>query len=182
MKKITPILNRLRKFLNVRTDKELTKILNISYSTLDTWKNRDKIPEKRLTEIAHKYNLSLDWLLTGKDNWGMPLNTSNVIENLKSFFNLKTDEELIKYLNDNLSYKIDSNTLNEWKKTNKVPHGLLSYIAKENNVSIDELLNNKIIQSFDNDSELETICNYIKELDNLSRKKVLKYILDLQID
>jgi len=66
MKKITPILNRLKQVLNVKTDKELTEKLGISYSTLDTWKNRDKIPEKRLLEFSLKYQVPMDWLLTGE--------------------------------------------------------------------------------------------------------------------
>ena len=66
MKTITPILNRLKQVLNARTDKELTEKLGISYSTLDTWKNRDKIPEKRLLEFSLKLQVPVDWLLTGE--------------------------------------------------------------------------------------------------------------------
>ena len=68
MKNITFILSRLKKILNVKTNKELTEKLGIPYSTLDTWKNRDKIPEKRLLEFANKYNVSVDWLLKGGKN------------------------------------------------------------------------------------------------------------------
>jgi len=156
------ILKRIAQVIGVSNNKELAEKLGVSYNTLNTWIKRNNVPMNIITEIVQKRQLNYDWLLTGKDNWGMPLNTSNVIENLKSFFNLKTDEELIKYLNDNLSYKIDSNTLQEWKKTNKVPHGLLAYIAKENNVSIDELLNNTtaIQSSCNNDIEV----NYYPEV------------------
>ena len=66
MKKITPILNRLKQITNSKTDKELTQKLGISYSTLDTWKNRDKIPEKRLLEFSLKYQVPMEWLLTGE--------------------------------------------------------------------------------------------------------------------
>ena len=66
MKKITPILNRMKQVLNVKTDKELTKKLEMSYSTLDTWKNRDRIPEKRLLEFSLKYQVPMNWLLTGE--------------------------------------------------------------------------------------------------------------------
>ena len=46
MKEIDFILNKLRFITNSRTDKELCEILDINYSTLDTWKNNNKIPEK----------------------------------------------------------------------------------------------------------------------------------------
>ena len=66
MKKITPILNRIKQILGAKTDKEMAEKWGISYSTLDTWKNRDKIPEKRLLDFTLKYGVSLDWLLTGE--------------------------------------------------------------------------------------------------------------------
>ncbi len=65
MKEITPILNRIKQVLNAKTDKEMTEKWGISYSTLDTWKNRDTIPQKRLLDFSLKYGVSLDWLITG---------------------------------------------------------------------------------------------------------------------
>ncbi len=80
MKKITPILQRIKNLLHAKTDKEMAEKWGISYSTLDTWKNRDKIPEKRLLDFSLKYGVSFDWLLTGK---GEPFPTStniNIVE------------------------------------------------------------------------------------------------------
>ena len=56
----------MKEILNVKTDKELTKKWGISYSTLDTWKNRDNIPEKRILDFSFKYQVSSHWLLTGE--------------------------------------------------------------------------------------------------------------------
>ena len=65
-KNIQPILDRIRHKLRVKTDKELCEAIGIKYPTLDTWKNRDKIPDKRLEEIAKKLGVTKEWLLHGE--------------------------------------------------------------------------------------------------------------------
>ncbi|WOE69125.1 helix-turn-helix domain-containing protein [Hydrogenimonas thermophila] len=75
MRKIDPILTRIKSVLNAKNDREMCEKWGISYSTLDTWKNRDKIPEKRLLDFSLKYGVSLDWLLTGK---GEPTTFKNI--------------------------------------------------------------------------------------------------------
>ncbi|TWO18736.1 LexA family transcriptional regulator [Campylobacter hyointestinalis] len=62
MRKIDPILNKLRELTDSDTDKEMCKILNINYATLDTWKTLDSIPSKRLIEFAERFDISLDTL------------------------------------------------------------------------------------------------------------------------
>ncbi len=53
MRTIDPILERMRDAAGVPTDKELCeKIDFLNYATLDTWKNRDNIPDKKLRMIA----------------------------------------------------------------------------------------------------------------------------------
>lgn len=53
MKTISPILERMRDAAGVQNDKELCKKIDfLNYATLDTWKNRDKIPDKKLRMIA----------------------------------------------------------------------------------------------------------------------------------
>ncbi len=68
MRKIDPILNRIKQVLRVNTDREMTEKWGIKYSTLDTWKSRDKIPSKRLKEFAQNESISLDWVLYGDKN------------------------------------------------------------------------------------------------------------------
>ncbi|MFY9073145.1 helix-turn-helix domain-containing protein [Aliarcobacter butzleri] len=60
MKNIDFILNKLRHLTNSKTDKELCEVLDINYSTLDTWKNNDNIPRKRLLEFSQKLNTSFE--------------------------------------------------------------------------------------------------------------------------
>lgn len=76
MKNIDFILNKLRYLTNSKTDKELCEVLNINYSTLDTWKNNDNIPKKRLLEFSQKLNIPFG-----------DLNQNNVIQDVKNYGN-----------------------------------------------------------------------------------------------
>ena len=68
MKNIDFLLNKLRFITNTKTDKELCEILDINYSTLDTWKSNDKIPKKRLLEISQKLSIDLSDLIDISNN------------------------------------------------------------------------------------------------------------------
>lgn len=62
LKEIDFILDRLRAITKASTDKELCEILDINYSTLDTWKNNNKIPDKRLLRISQKLSIRVNEL------------------------------------------------------------------------------------------------------------------------
>lgn len=76
MKNIDFVLNKLRYLTNSKTDKELCKLLNINYSTLDTWKNNDNIPKKRLLEFSQKLNIPFG-----------DLNQNSVIQEITNYGN-----------------------------------------------------------------------------------------------
>ncbi len=63
---IEKILDRLKIFYNVKSNKELADKLKVKYNTLTTWIQRNKIPFELLTQLTQNENLSFDWLLTGK--------------------------------------------------------------------------------------------------------------------
>jgi phage repressor protein C with HTH and peptisase S24 domain/DNA-binding XRE family transcriptional regulator len=65
---IEGILDRLRKLSGTYNDREMCEILGIEYGTLDNWKAIDRIPDKRLKEIADKFGVSTEWIYTGKGN------------------------------------------------------------------------------------------------------------------
>ncbi|MEW5832167.1 MAG: S24 family peptidase [Campylobacterota bacterium] len=72
MKEIEQILVRIRKAANVKTDVELCeKIDFLKYPTLDTWKNRNSIPFKKLHMIADRLGADYQFLLTGKSSGTM---------------------------------------------------------------------------------------------------------------
>lgn len=62
MRKIDPILEKLRNLTNSTTDKDMCIALNLNYATLDNWKRLDDIPAKRLIDFADKFNISVDTL------------------------------------------------------------------------------------------------------------------------
>lgn len=59
------ILNALRTLTKSKTDKEMCKILEVPYGTLDTWKNRQNIPKARLYEFSQRLGVSVDDLQNG---------------------------------------------------------------------------------------------------------------------
>lgn len=62
MRKIEPILQKLRELTDSVTDVEMCYALGINYSTLDNWKTKDEIPAKRLLEFSKKFDISIDAL------------------------------------------------------------------------------------------------------------------------
>lgn len=66
-REIDPVLIKLKEATNTFNDADMCKFLGISYGTLDTWKNKDHIPEKRLFEISKKLNVDYDWLTGVED-------------------------------------------------------------------------------------------------------------------
>ena len=100
MKNIDFLLNKLRYVTNTKTDKELCKLLDISYSTLDTWKNNDKIPQKRLYEISQKVSISLDELIRIMNK---ELNSINDLIEERDIF-LEKDINLFKDIGEELNF------------------------------------------------------------------------------
>lgn len=57
---IHEILSRLKTILNVDSDMQLCKKLNIPYPTLNTWKNRGEIPIKTMAQIAKTIDIGTE--------------------------------------------------------------------------------------------------------------------------
>lgn len=85
MKKIEPILERIRACAGVSTDVELCeKVDFIKYPTLDTWKNRDNIPDKKLKMIAQFLKVDVKYLETGERiETDSPKSTESIIDTNK---------------------------------------------------------------------------------------------------
>ena len=86
MEKVEDVLFRLRWLYEVKTDKELAKALNISYKTLDGWKFRKSLPEKRIKDLVGPDKVNFEWLFSGNGRWcdnSMEIsnNTNSVIVN-----------------------------------------------------------------------------------------------------
>jgi len=66
MRKIDPILDRLKSIYNVKTRIDLAKKLKIGLSTYDNWAARDNIPDKHVRLAAEDKGVHLTWLYTGE--------------------------------------------------------------------------------------------------------------------
>ena len=65
MKKIDATLTRIQNYFGAKTRKAMMENWGIPENTLKTWVSKDKIPEKRLGELAEREGLNLEWLQTG---------------------------------------------------------------------------------------------------------------------
>lgn len=61
------IIQRLMEMYQVNKNIDLCKKLNLSPQTLSTWRGRNKIPFELCVKVALEKNVSLDWLLLGRD-------------------------------------------------------------------------------------------------------------------
>lgn len=84
------ILNFLRHLTKSKTDKDMCKILNIPYGTLDTWKARKSIPTKRLYDFSKILGVNIDTIINANTNTkGNVINfQKNTSDKLQIFLNL----------------------------------------------------------------------------------------------
>ncbi len=62
------VLSRLTTLSNAKNDAELARFLDVSPSTLAMWRTRDTVPYKACVTVSRRENVSLDWLLNGKNS------------------------------------------------------------------------------------------------------------------
>lgn len=84
-----------------RTRKEFARQLNMSQSTVATWKSKNIMPPiDTIVRIADALNVSIDWLVTGKEfhyvNNQIDFNeeqkiTINRLESIRDYVNLNVD-------------------------------------------------------------------------------------------
>ncbi|MFS9881923.1 helix-turn-helix domain-containing protein [Salmonella enterica] len=66
-KSIDAVLSRLMTVFAVSTDSDLAKKLGVNRQTLASWRKRDSVPYSLCINIAEQQDISLDWLLSGKE-------------------------------------------------------------------------------------------------------------------
>lgn len=99
MSEVDQILTKARFFAGAKTDIELSKILGVPYKTLDGWKTRGHIPEKRIAQIALALGIRQDALVSGNKEREMPLLGKECLGSFgnRSANKIKLPIELIKY-------------------------------------------------------------------------------------
>ena len=62
------IIERMKEVLGKENDKALSEELGVARTTFSNWKNRNNMPIDMILTFAQNHNLSLDWLIYGKEN------------------------------------------------------------------------------------------------------------------
>lgn len=65
-KAVKAVLERLSVVLGAKTSQSLADQLGVSPQTVSSWKGRESVPYAQCVEVAERYGVSLDWLLTGE--------------------------------------------------------------------------------------------------------------------
>ncbi|WP_418186524.1 helix-turn-helix domain-containing protein [Aliarcobacter lanthieri] len=115
------------------TNKEIAESFNISSQNVSNLKKNDRLNDL-ISQIATKYNINLNWLVTGKGNYiisneninnfqnsknGLAQsfggkNTNNYNENIQSC-NAEIDKNILKLLDTLYSFAKTNNKINELK-------------------------------------------------------------------
>lgn len=68
MRKIAEIIELIRHKKNLKSETAVAEILGMTQPALNKHKQRDSIPYDQLTAFCIKENISLDWLLLGRED------------------------------------------------------------------------------------------------------------------
>ncbi len=69
------IIDRMKESLNLSSDAELSRFLNLSStSVVSQWRKRNKIPYKECINLSIDYGISIVWLMTGQGHFKMAVN------------------------------------------------------------------------------------------------------------
>lgn len=76
------ILERIKRFLGIKTDVQLASIMKVAQSTISTWKERNNLDWKLI--FASCKEVSIDWLLTGEG----PMKRDDIAESPSEFVHI----------------------------------------------------------------------------------------------
>ena len=99
MSEVDQILARVRFFAGAKTDIELSKILGVPYKTLDGWKTRGAIPERRIAQMALALGIRRDVLVSDNKEREMPHSCDSLrgVRDSKPASKIKLPIDLIRY-------------------------------------------------------------------------------------
>ncbi|MCG3668605.1 helix-turn-helix domain containing protein [Aliarcobacter butzleri] len=108
------------KELNI-TNKEIAESFNISSQNVSNLKKNDRLNDL-ISQIATKYNINLNWLVTGKGHYSVESNTSqhivniteNAISKLIKYYSLANASQLANKL------EITQGVISNWKSRNAI--------------------------------------------------------------
>ena len=99
MGEVDQILAKARFFAGVKTDTELSELLQIPYKTLDGWKTRGHVPERRIAQMALALGIRQDALVSGNKERDMPHSCDSLrgVRDSKPASKIKLPIDLIRY-------------------------------------------------------------------------------------
>lgn len=62
------IIERMKQLEKIADDKNLAECLEVQAGTLSKWKIRNSLPVELACAFAQRHNVSLDWLILGKES------------------------------------------------------------------------------------------------------------------
>jgi len=71
------ILERIKETFNIKSNKDLSDKLGVSYNTLNTWIKRNSVPIDIIDKVVQNRQISFDWLLSGKNKQNIELINKN---------------------------------------------------------------------------------------------------------
>lgn len=124
MPDFTSCLERIKSKTPISNQSQLAKILKVTTSNVTKRKHDNIFPEKWAFIVAQKYNLSTDWILTGK--WPKAAGEKNKEDHFQDVSNTREFNE--GYINSYDSISFDCYWNNELVKTVKIRTGNLYVI------------------------------------------------------
>jgi len=109
------IIQRVKDVIGIKTNYELSKVLQIKPNTISSWKKRGNIDLNKIISICEQYKISTDWILYGKGGECVAAPndpTNKIMEMLESM----TDEQR----RDVLKYVEKEKLLEELMKNRKI--------------------------------------------------------------
>lgn len=80
-------IKKFREFLKITSQKEFSEILEIPFRTIQSYEqNKVSIPHTFLIKLIEKFNISTDWLLTGRGSMIDDFAQNDIPNQTKSFF------------------------------------------------------------------------------------------------
>jgi len=106
---INQILNRVGTIIHSQKNEKIAGALSATPQTCSNWKTRKAIPWIELFNFAIKYDVKLDWLLTGKEH--TPAKQSDEIKEIKQLKEtLEIKEEILEIIRENAKLLKAENT------------------------------------------------------------------------
>ncbi len=109
------ILTRVKLVLNLKTDAELAKTLEVKPTTISAWKRRENIDLTKIITLCNSMDVSMDWLLYGKGEERVEA-SSDPTEKIIKMLETMTDEQK----RDVLKYVEKEKLLDELMKSRKI--------------------------------------------------------------